>query len=250
MLVVFSHPNHELAIFGLLQRLKPHLVYLTDGGEGDRLAQTREGLEGIGLLDHARFLNHSEKSFYDGLLDRNSEFFEGVADQVRKSVQALRPERVLCDAIEFYNPVHDLSLPIVRAALRGSLDTLVFEVPLIYQRPEESESYVVQRMPSAQRDAQVEFRLSEQELDAKIQARDLIYAGLTDQLGPVISELPRAHLAVEFLTPGRLRAPEPGTDVVLRYEHRAQILSQRGEIERKITYRGHYLPVASSLLNN
>ncbi len=31
-LVVLSHPNHEAAIFGIVQRLRPKLVILTDGG--------------------------------------------------------------------------------------------------------------------------------------------------------------------------------------------------------------------------
>ena len=39
-IAVFSHPNHELAIFGLLQRLRPRLIYLTDGGGPERVAQT------------------------------------------------------------------------------------------------------------------------------------------------------------------------------------------------------------------
>ena len=48
-LVVFSHLNHELAIFGLVQRLRPNLIYLTDGGGKDRIGQTKAGLEQIGL---------------------------------------------------------------------------------------------------------------------------------------------------------------------------------------------------------
>ncbi len=246
-LIVFSHPNHELAIFGLLQRLRPHLVYLTDGGGGDRLAQTRQGLESIGLLGHASFLDQTEKSFYDALLARDSEFYERIAHMVCASVQAHRPERIFCDAIEFYNPLHDISLPVVRAALRGAVNTPVFEVPLIHQRPSEGEAYEVQRTWAAPHDHPVKLQLSEQELAAKVRARDRIYTSLTDQMGSLITELSSAHLALEFVAPARLSIPEPGPDVILRYEWRAQVLAERGEIEQKITYRQHYLPVASSL---
>lgn len=249
-LIVFSHPNHELAIYGLLQRLRPHLIYLTDGEGGARLAQTRRGLESIGLFGRARFLGHTEASFYGALLARDSEFYQGVADEVRVSVQALRPDRILCDAVEFYNPLHDMALPVVRAALHGPADARVFEVPLVYQRRAEGESYEVQRLPSSRRDAQVEFHLSEQELERKVWARDQIYTVLLDQMGPLISGLPHAHLAREFAAPARLSVPEPADDVALRYERRAQVLAERGEIEQKITYREHYLPVASSLLKN
>lgn len=30
-LAVFSHPAHELAVWGLMQRLQPYALYLTDG---------------------------------------------------------------------------------------------------------------------------------------------------------------------------------------------------------------------------
>lgn len=248
IVIVFSHPNHELAIFGLLQRLRPFLVYLTDGGGTDRVAQTRQGLKSIGLLGNALFLNHTEKSFYDSLLACDSEFYEEIAEEVRASFQTIRPERILCDAIEFYNPVHDVSLPVVRAALRGYTDTPVFEVPLVYQRPVEGGSYEIQRMPASRRTGQIALRLSEEELDTKIRARDQIYTILANQMGPVICDLPRAHLGLEFMAPARTAAPEPGPDVTLRYEKRAQILAERGEIEHRITYRQHYLPVASSLM--
>ena len=247
-LIVFSHPNHELAIFGLLQRLRPHLLFLTDGGGGERLAQTRRGLESVGLLGQARFLDRTEKSFYDALLARDSEFYERVACAVRASVRAHRPDQIFCDAIEFYNPVHDISLPVVRAALRGAVSTPVFEVPLIYQRPGEGEAYEVQRAWAAPNGRPVRYQLSEQELAAKVRARDRIYTSLTDQMGPLVSELPGAHLALEFVAPARSSVPEPGPGVVLRYEWRARMLAERGEIEQTITYRRHYLPVASSLL--
>lgn len=248
IVIVFSHPNHELAVFGLLQRLSPFLVYLTDGGGTNRLAQTRQGLKSIGLLGKALFLNHTEKSFYDSLLACDTEFFEGIAEEVRASFQKIRPERILCDAIEFYNPVHDVTLPVVRAALHEYPDKPVLEVPLVYQRPVEGESYEVQRLPASRRAGQIALRLSEEELDAKINARDQIYTILADQMGPVLSELPRAHVGPEYVAPARSGVPEPGPDVTLRYERRAQVLVDRGEIEHKITYKRHYLPVASSLL--
>ena len=189
-LVLFSHPNHELAIFGLLQRLKPSLVYLTDGGDPDRVAQTRRGLESIGLADRARFLDYPERQFYEALVERDSGFYQQVARRVGRLVRRHPPDEVLCDAIEFYNPVHDLSLPIVRAAL-GDTGTLpVFEVPLIYQTSASDEVYEVQRWPASRRADQIEIRLSEQELAVKTTARDRIYTSLVTQMGPVVAALP------------------------------------------------------------
>jgi hypothetical protein len=246
-IAVFSHPNHELAIFGFLQRLRPQLVYLTDGGGERRVEQTRRGLESINLLEQAHFFDYTENSFYKALLDRDSAFYEEVAGRLRALFQELRPSQVLCDAVEFYNPVHDMSLPIVQAALQGWPRAEIFEVPLVYQRPAESETYELQRMSPSRRGGQIELRLSEQAIAAKVRGRAEIYTILVDQMGPLIAELPVEHFSLEVIAPAGSSLPKPGIENALRYERRAEILLKRGEIERKITYDDHYLPVATSL---
>lgn len=247
-LIVFSHPNHELAIFGYLQKVKPYLLFLTDGGGEARVQQTRQGLESIGLFDKAFFMDHTEQSFYDALLECDSKFFADVADQVCGHVQALEPDEILCDAVEFYNPIHDISLPVTCAALRGSRSPAVFEVPLIYQEPAQVETYVVQRIPASRSSEQIEFQLSEQELAGKLRARDQIYTLLADQLGDVILDLSAKQIALEVMTVARRSLPEPGVDTVLRYERRAEMLAATGDIQRRITYDEHYLSVASPLM--
>ena len=68
--MVFSHPNHEVAVLGTIFRLNPHIVYLTDGGADARVAETREALQNFEPAS-VHFLNHTEKSFYDALLGRD-----------------------------------------------------------------------------------------------------------------------------------------------------------------------------------
>jgi hypothetical protein len=89
---VFSHPNHEFALFGMEQRLKPHFVYLTDGGGENRVQQTFDGLRGMGLLQQAHFLNHPERVFYDRLLEVDTAFFVGVAEQLRQIIDQIKPD--------------------------------------------------------------------------------------------------------------------------------------------------------------
>jgi hypothetical protein len=248
--VVFSHPNHELAIFGLLQWLRPRLIYLTDGGGEKRVEQTRQGLKSIDLLDHAYFLNYTEASFYEALLACDLGFYEEVASQLRAQFQVIRPLQILCDAIEFYNPVHDMSLPLVRAALREPAGAEIFEVPLVYQKLGEAETYELQRMSASRRGEQIQFQLSPQELAAKMRARDQVYTMLVDQMGPLLLETPRTHFALEVVGPACSSLPKPGIENFLRYERRAEMLLGRGEIEAKITYAQHYLPLTTSLMNN
>jgi hypothetical protein len=249
-LAVFSHPSHELAVLGLVKRWRPHLLYLTDGGGGERIRETRRGLESVGALDRAQLLGYSESSFYEGLLARDVSFFRAVAERVGEVVRRVLPARVLCDAIELYNPVHDLTLPIVRAALRAVAPAPeVLEVPIIYQRPAPAgeERYEIQALPPGEDGRRVSHALDAGELAAKCAARDGIYATLRAQLGPIVEDLPEERVAREVLARAEPALPGPGGERVLRYERRGAELLARGAVARVITYRDHYLPVALSL---
>ncbi len=63
-LMIFGHPAHELALFGFLQRFRPQIVVVTDGGSEERIRQSRAGLDSIGL--EATYLNFAENDFYIG----------------------------------------------------------------------------------------------------------------------------------------------------------------------------------------
>ncbi|SRR6266436_1114907 len=247
--VVFSHPNHELAILGLLQRLRPRIVYLTDGGGRKRVSETEEGLASIGLLNQATFLNYAEYTFYDSLLACDYMFFKNISDQVGALLDCYRPAQILCDAVEFYNPIHDLTFAIVRGALQSKDETPVFEVPLAYQKSMRPGDYEIQRLPASRRKDQIETQLTEDELDNKLKARDHIYTSLLNQMGPLISKLSRDHLGLEVVAPAIPSLPKLSGDRILRYEWRAELLRSLGKIQNAITYSQHYAPMASALLN-
>jgi hypothetical protein len=247
-LMVFGHPAHELAVFGVLQRYRPSIVIITDGGSPSRLEQSRIGLASIGLLGHATFLNYTESSFYKALIEGDVALFDDVAQRLRSVVGAARPEQVFCDAIEFYNPVHDITLPIVRAALDGRAGTEIFEIPLVYQKDEPGEVYEIQRLPIAYENRRIVHHLTPAELDCKVEARDRIYTSLHDQAGPEFRELSHGHLSREELASAGPGLPSPReSGRALRYEWRARLLRAQGLIESEITFARHYLPLAAQL---
>jgi hypothetical protein len=242
---VFSHPNHELAVFGLVQRTRPAIVYLTDGGGPHRENQTREGLGRIGALERATFFSITEDAMYNALLERDSGFFVDLALRLRESLRSHAPRQIVCDAVEFYNPLHDITLPIVLRASEG-LPAVVFEAPLVFQQPGGGERYVVQRPAASRVEHQIGFDLSADERAAKLTARDEVYTLLVEQMGPVITGLPDDHIGHEVVVPA-VGIRLPGDDLTLRYEWRSQILLASGQIGQAITYSGHYLPVVEAL---
>lgn len=242
--VVFSHPNHELASFGLLQRIKPSLIFLTDGGGKHRVDETRKGLQSIGLLENAFFLNHTEESFYEALLRMDYGFFFKVASEVRDTLKVLKPEQFLCDAVEFYNPVHDMTLAILSTADDGSWDR-IFEIPLIYQKTGPKEEYGVQTVPDSQTD-KLEFELTKEESESKRNALQNTYTILRDTLGAILLASPTA-LKKETIFPASTPLRWPTEGYSLRYNRRAAELKSAGKVRDKITHELHFVTVVSYL---
>jgi len=244
-LFVFSHPNHEIAVFGLIQRLRPRLVYLTDGGPPQRVAATKAGLERIDLLDNAVFLNRREDALYQALVERDVPFWQGLAEEVATTIVDAAPDRIAADAIEYYNPVHDMCLPVVMAAARASGSPApVYEIPLIRQRRDDR-GFSLQSAVAGNSEA---IRLTDAEWDMKWNTWTEVHGGQLYSLGDLIAAAGRPGLENEAIHPARdpLRAPEPGEH--LRYEERGKILAERGEVREVITLGGHVNPVIRSLL--
>lgn len=254
-LFVLSHPNHELAVLGHLQRLRPHLLVLTDGGAAERVEQTRAQLARLGLLSDARFLSHPEEAFYEALRRRDAGFFRRVAGQVAERVAEVSPASVWCDAVEHYNPTHDLSLPLVLRALADRPHLPVREIPLVHQAPGGGEPhaprYVLQRFPPPPEPGEEALRLAPTEVEAKRRARDEAYPSLAAQLGGLLTSAPREVLEVEVTRAVPRRAtpalPTPDGRRVLRYEWRGRLRQTRGEVAEALTFEGAMRPALEGL---
>lgn len=246
-LFIFSHPNHEIAVFGHVQRLRPHVLYLTDGGGSQRVAESRLGLERLGLGDQATFLDHPERSLYDALLARDVAFWRRLASQVAEVIDRVQPDCVAADAVEFYNPVHDMTLPVAEAAVAMSgARPALYEVPLIFEkRDAAATSYAVQTAIEAGGAA---IELTPDEWAQKIGSWREIYGELRAQLGAVVDALDERSLAREVLHPARPALRQPAREERLRYEERGRLLQARGEVADVITHRGHMEPVVQALL--
>ena len=246
-LMIFGHPAHELALFGFLQRFQPQIVIITDGGGQERIRQSRAGLESIGL--QATYLMFAESDFYAALLRRDISFFETVCDSLSLEIAAFQPDQIFCDAVEFYNPVHDITLPLVLRAAAAAQSAKIFEVPLVYQTLARGEHYEIQRTPPDSARRPFRYHLTSQELRAKVHARDEIYLSLRDQAGPEFSAVTAELLATEETVAADDPCAWPhATGRELRYEWRARLLKQQGAIDEIITHADHFIPTVQGLL--
>lgn len=244
-LVVTAHPNHELAIFGFVLRMRPRMLFLTDGGGPQRVNESRQALASIGMLDRATFLDRTETELYDALLELDGDVFGRMVDDVRRELLAVKPRQVICESIELYNPLHDITLPIVRAAAGGIEGVEIIEFPLIAQEPAAEERYRLQRFPPG-RDGVATLVLDESELDRKLHVRDHQYDSLRRST-QAVSTVSREVAGTEVFARAAAAHPKPGRDCVLRYEARGHLLHARGEVQRVITYADHFLPAVTML---
>lgn len=246
-LVVTGHPNHELAIFGFAQRVRPRFLFLTDGGGERRVAESRRGLAKLGLLEGARFLPTREPALYEALLNQAGDVFAALVTEVRAEIVRTAARHVFCESVEYYNPLHDITLPIVWAATRGLSGIEIWEFPLIAQIPGPGERYRVQRIvPHRERDG-VRIDLTPDELAKKLDAKAHIYGCLQAQLGSVADGLTERHLGVEYFARAQAAYRDPGGEDCVRYDWRARHLLETGEISRAITHCGHVGPMVAAL---
>jgi hypothetical protein len=196
------------------------------------------------MLDRATFLGWREQTLYEALLAGDAGALQPLVEAVRKELLALAPRQVICEAVELYNPLHDLTLPIVRAAAAGLPDVEILEFPLIAQEPAAEERYRLQRFPAER--MVLELHLNAAELEHKLRVRDREYRSLQRSTESVAA-VSRECAATEVFARAADAFPVPGRDHVLRYEWRARLLHERGEIEHVITFAEHFVPVARAL---
>lgn len=245
-LAVFSHPNHEMAVYGLLRTLKPAVCFLTDGGGGDRLAQTRLGLDAAGIAD-ATYLDHSEASFYKAVLGRDVKFFQDVAAQVTEIIREKAPEQILVDSVEYYNPIHDIALPIIQAAVKPlGICPRILAVPLVYQGAG-TDSFVFQRSLPGDRAIEESFIMSAKEGLIKRAALSDIYTALMGQMKFPFSVIDQA-CREEHVVPAGSPLTTPDLHCRIRYDERGLAAKKAGLVQEAILYGEHFLPLVKTLL--
>jgi len=119
--LIVAHPGHELRILGWLEQARPLVCVLTDGsgssGEGRLDSTTR-------VLRHTRsdaggvYGRMSDRDVYSALLEHDHDRFLRLADDLAETLLAHQADCVVGDAIEGFNPSHDVCRLVINAAVR------------------------------------------------------------------------------------------------------------------------------------
>ncbi len=264
--LVTAHPGHELCVLGWLKRARPSVFVITDGsgrcGE-PKLAATTDLLARAGAARGSFYGRWTDAHLYRAILCGDTDFFVRLAAEFADIFAREQFDYVACEAIEGYNPTHDLCRLLTGAALAranrsGEHHTAGYEFTLINRGRSRHGT------PSAD---SIWLRLDDDALGEKLaemrahpHLADEVGAGLDGSALAALRDFPEIAAEVQALVRGmgpeafrveHLRAARPEVDAPTSeapfYERYGQCLVRRGHYAQAIGFSRHVAPIAERL---
>ncbi len=240
-----AHPGHELRVHRWVELARPVVLVLTDGSGRtgrSRLAATAEVLARCGARPGRIYGRMTDHELYRALLDGRRELFAGLAEELAESLHREGIGMVAGDAVEGFNPGHDVGRLLLNAAvarLRAS------------GWPIESREFSLEGSPGGLT-AEARATSLRIQLDAAALARKLAaarsYPGLEDEVERALTRYGRESFQTEWL-----REVRYGLDIDHLvsdppfYEVHGERQVAAGLYRRVLRYREHVAPVADWL---
>lgn len=245
--VLFAgHPGHELRVFRWMELTRPSVAVVTDGSGSaavSRLASTARVLASSGATGLDRCLGFcSDRRAYEAVLARDAAFFWSMTDRMLDSLAGTSVELVASDALEHFNPTHDVCC-LLAAVLAARLSKAQAENVAHVCFP--LDAHPSAGAPRAVIDVRLEPDALERKLSAAWQ-----YPELRDEVEAALRAFGRQSFARECLWD----ADDPFAalerfDGVAHYERIGRERQAAGTYTDVITLDGHLRPIARALRN-
>ncbi|NBW96707.1 MAG: hypothetical protein EBR28_08230 [Planctomycetia bacterium] len=247
--LIVAHPGHELRIHHWLELARPSVFILTDGSGSvgrSRVPSTLRVLEAAGARCGDVRGRFTDAELYDLLLQGSCRPLVEVAGVIADAIVGEGIHYVVHDAVEGYNPGHDLCWHLAAAAValaekRSGRPITRYDF-LLTGRPDEC--------PDVPDGAAIRVRLDEGALARKLAAA-AAYPELKGELDAALERSGSAAFATEVLRPA------PGVEDHLKddgavpfYERHGESRRASGRYREVVRRREHVLPLAESLRNS
>lgn len=245
--LVVAHPGHELRVYGWMERARPLVFVLTDGsgsaGEA-RLESTTALLARTGARAAPVYGWMSDRAIYTAMLAHDFGRFTAVADELAGRLVADGIGYVVGDAVEGYNPSHDVCRLVINTALRmagrsrgaplAAYDFLLVGAP--------------DHCPDHLRPRAVRLELDEAALARKLEAARS-YRELAGEVEQALERFGVAPFRTECLRPVDPEDPYGGWDPAETpyYERYGEQRVAEGVYDRVLRFREHVQPLADAL---
>ena len=244
--LVVGHPGHELRVYGWLTKVRPVVHVLTDGSGGEgtsRLASTTALLEEVGASRGSIYGRMTDREIYAAMLAGDHGRFIALANELAATLVDGQADLVAGDAIEGFNPSHDVCRYVINAAVRlasaaSGRSIGCYGFPL--DGPPEA-------CGGASGDGVLHVRLDDPLLERKLQVARA-YAELKPEVERALERYGTEPFRSEYLCPVDLTSPygwDP--DRVPAYETFGADRVRAGTYDRVVTFREHVRPLADAL---
>lgn len=244
--LVIAHPGHELRVWHWLELAQPAVFVLTDGSGRSgksRLGSTTNILRQAGAsIGSTNFGRVTDLDLYHAILCRDFEFFVRLAEELAQQLHEQEMEYVVGDAIEGYNPAHDLCRLIINSAVmiskhrrRTVLDNFDF---LLSGRPD---VYEAQTHSKA-----ITLHLNDKQLATKLKAARG-YRELQDEIDSTLKDYGFEAFRTECLRPVNNTNCCYHLQETPFYERYGEKQVAAGLYRDVIRYREHMNPLAEAL---
>ena len=240
--LIVAHPGHELRLHGWLEIARPIVLVLTDGSGASgrsRLRSTAGVLTATDAAPGPLFGRLTDRALYAMIVARDAALALRLVDELAAAILGHRVDYVVADALEGYNPAHDLCHVLVSAAVLQARRSGV-RVPQL--------DFPLAAAPNASPSRRGSARL---DLDDAALARKLaaarVYVGLGNEVERALALYGTEAFRVERLR--RLGEPPctvPPEDPPF-YERYGASQVAGGQYAELLRYREHFAPLAAAV---
>jgi hypothetical protein len=243
--LVIAHPGHELRVYHWLRLAGPSVFIFTDGSGSSgksRLDSTSRILARTGAGKGCIYGRLSDRDIYSALMACEVEVFLSLTHELATALVQENIDYVVGDAIEGYNPAHDLCRVIINEAIQiasgiqgreiGNFDVLLTSAP---------GDHAAERLEGA-----IWLKLDSDAVTEKLEvARS--YGELASEVDGLLEKRGIEGLRTECLR----RASNLFVDDYLvgtpYYEHYGEQQVAAGHYPSVLRYREHFLPLARAV---
>lgn len=240
--LVIGHPGHELRVFHWLEMARPAVFVLTDGSGRSgqsRLSSTTSILDQAGASKGLFYGSLTDSEAYNAILSRDFDLFIGLAHQLAQFLSDKAVGYVVSDALEGYNPTHDVCRLVTGAAVAlangaGNNEVASFDFPLT-GTPDKN---------AGPHDLRIEL---DDDAFARKLAAARSYAELESEVNDAITSNSERAFRIECLRPAGNNEIDLEQNRKPYYEEYGEKQVAAGHYRDIIRYREHMLPLTKAL---
>jgi len=244
--LIVAHPGHELRVHHWMELARPLVIVLTDGSgrtAQSRLSSTTRILSATGARAGEVYGRFTDEEIYAAILNGSQEVLTGVMRELARILDDEGIEYLAHDAIEGYNPSHDLCWHLAGASATLARKTSGREIRsfdfLLTGRPDQC--------PAEAQAGVIRIALNDSSLDRKLSAAEG-YPEVKAEVDSALKKFGKAPFATELLRPVSAAAPDlADAGEVPFYESHGEARKAAGHYSDVIRRREHMLPIVRTL---